>query len=225
MTLTTHQLHTLRHDLVALATIEYDDVMAELLDHYASLTEQKMDNGLAFDEASKWAWADLGSGAGLQKIQDDYEKGIERQVRTQHLAIIKNYFRWPMLVTTALVSAVVYLIVPMLSHKVLIISIYSFCFAPSTVLIWGHFKNTDRRISTGPIIWKYLQHKGFLAVNFLQIALNSGGLFFDDSPQHWTRTYLPQHPNVSIALALLVLLYTSSFIQLYRYQFYHKIAL
>lgn len=224
MTLTAHQLNTLRHDLVALATIEYDDVMAELLDHYASLTEQKMASGMAFDEASKWAWAGMGSGAGLQKIQDDYEKSIEQQVRAQHFIIIKNYFRWPMMVTTALVAFVVYLIVPILSSKVLIISTYIICFVPSIILIWGHFKNTDRRISAGPIIWKYLVHKGFLAINFVQIALNSGGLFYDDSPQHWTRSYLPQHPNVSIAIALLVMLYTTSFIQLYRHKFHYKLA-
>lgn len=120
MTLTTHQLNTLRHDLVSLATIEYDDVMAELLDHYASLTEQKMANGLAFDEASKWAWLELGSGVGLQKIQDDYEKGIQQQVKDQHLAIIKGYFRWPMLVTTALVGAVAYLTIPFLSSRELL---------------------------------------------------------------------------------------------------------
>ena len=67
-------------------------------------------------------------------------------------------------------------------------------------------------------------HKGLLAINFLQIGLNSGSLFFDENSHHWTRTYLPQHPNVSVALALLVLLYSSSFVQLYRHQFSYKIA-
>ena len=153
MSLTSHQLNTLRHDLVSLATVEYDDVMAELLDHYASLTEQKMANGADFTEASKWAWFDMGSGEGIQQIQTDYEKSITKQVQDQHLAIIKGYFRWPMLVTTALVAAIMYLIVPMLSHNYLLVSIFATGFIPAIFLLWGHFKNTNRRVSTGPIIW------------------------------------------------------------------------
>ena len=40
--LAANQLQILRIDLKDLAGIEYDDVLNELLDHYATLTEQRM---------------------------------------------------------------------------------------------------------------------------------------------------------------------------------------
>ncbi|MGF7217286.1 hypothetical protein GGR92_003459 [Spirosoma lacussanchae] len=115
MALTTIQLKTLRYDLQELAHIEYHDVLTELLDHYATLTEQKMETGLSFEEASRWAWAELGSGKGLQAIQADFVRNIRRQIRRQHMGVLKSYFRWPTTVLTALVGVITYLVVPMLS--------------------------------------------------------------------------------------------------------------
>lgn len=57
MNLTATQLSALRLGLQSLANIEHDEVLDELLDHYAMLTEQKMAEAYAFDEASKWARA------------------------------------------------------------------------------------------------------------------------------------------------------------------------
>ncbi len=81
MALTPFQLKSLRYDLVELAHIKYDDVVDELLDHYASLTEQKMETGMSFDEASKWAWAELDLETGLKTIQTTYEKSILQKLK------------------------------------------------------------------------------------------------------------------------------------------------
>jgi len=106
--LTPSQLTVLRQDLHKLAQIEYDAVFAELLDHYATLTEQKMADGQSFEYASAYAWADLGSGEGMQRLQDDYVKAIRQQVAARHKAIVKSYFRWPTIVVTALMAVLVY---------------------------------------------------------------------------------------------------------------------
>lgn len=99
-----------------------------------------------------------------------------------------------------LVGVIAYLTVPMLSYKGLIVSVFSIAIIPSIMLMWGHFKNMDQRISTGPIIWKYMQQKGFLVVSFLNIGLNLPAGFVDDS-QNWKRTIFQAHPNISIAIA------------------------
>ena len=105
--LTLTQLAQLRADLQQLAQIEYDEVLAELLDHYVTLTEQKMVAGLAFADASNYAWQELGSGNGLTQIQDDWERAIKHQIKTRHIEIVKSYFRWPTIVTALLIAGVV----------------------------------------------------------------------------------------------------------------------
>ena len=222
MTLTTHQLNTLRYDLVSLATIKYDDVMAELLDHYASLTEQKMANGLAFDEASKWAWAELGSGAGLQKIQDDYVKSIERQVHQKRADIVGSYFRWPALVTTALIVALVYMVVPLLPAMVITVTVWVMIVIPATLMMWAHRIVKRHPTSSRFIVYDYLKRGGAIFINLAQVGMSFSGGWFGYSDQ---QSFVQTHPIFSILICLLLLLYDASFIQLFRYQFHHKIAL
>lgn len=140
MALTPNQLKSLRYDLQTLANIEYDEVMDELLDHYASLTEQKMANGLSFNEASKWAWTDLGSGTGIQEIQTDYERRIRQQIRSRHVEILKSYFRWPVFVTTVLIGTLTYLFTQALSTRSLWLFFLVFSFAPYLLFIPDELK-------------------------------------------------------------------------------------
>ena len=223
MSLTPQQLASLRQDLIALASIEYDDLMHELLDHYANLTERKMVNGIPFSEASKWAWAELGSGEGIQQIQTDYTKSILHQVKNQHFNILKSYFRWPTILTTTLVGILMYLTVPLLPSRAIAGIVFILTFGPFILLIWGYHKSVDSRISTGKAVWQYMQQKGTLPLNLVQIGLNLPSVFFDDSSST-TRLFMQNHPNASVVICLFCLLYTTSFIQLYRHKFHYKIA-
>ena len=219
MALTQNQLNHLRCDLQELATIEYDEVMNELLDHYATLTEQKMANGMAFDEASKWAWVDLGSGEGLQAIQDDYEKSIKHQVRSRHIEIMKSYFRWPAFVTTALVGILFYLAIPLLPAKYTIVLLILFSCIPGLLLWWGRSRLLDKHTDTRGIVWKYVEASGVFVAQVVPAGLNLTGGLFSDSP---TQTFYQLHTSVSVVICLLLLLYTTSFIQLFREQFIYK---
>ena len=221
--LTPIQLKSLHYDLQELAHIEYSEVMDELLDHYATLTEQKMTNGMSFDEASKWAWFDLGSAKGVQTIQENYVKTILSQVKGEHMAILKNYFRWPALMTTALAGLLIYLTVPLIPFKPLLLGTTLIVLSPLPILGWGYMKSVDERVVAGKIIWQYMQHKGMLAINLIQLGLNLPNGLFENGAQT-TRTFLQAHPNVSITICLLTLLYTISFVQLFHKKFYYKTA-
>ncbi len=212
MNLTSSQLNALRLDLQQLANIEYNDVLSELLDHYATLTEQKMETGLSFSDASKWAWAELGSGEGLQAIQDDYVKNIQRQIGSRHIDIVKSYFRWPTFVTTALVGILVYLTVPLMSADILTVGFCLLALTPIGITIWGYRQSVDQHGSSGPIVFKYMQRRGGLSVHLIQV------FYVYEKPS----IYLQTHTTALVIFCLLLLLYTISFMQLFRDHFAYK---
>ncbi|MBN8823213.1 MULTISPECIES: hypothetical protein [unclassified Spirosoma] len=223
MSLSNKQITALRHDLIGLASITYDDLLAELVDHYATLTEQKMAAGQSFDEASKWAWFELGGGIGLDHIQKDYEKSIVRQVRIQHRAILKSYFRWPTILSTTLLCLLLFILVPLLPPNTVATSIFYLALSPLVLLVWGYFKSVDQRISTGKLVWQYFQNQGMIPINLLQISLNLTNAFSEKS-SHTIRNFLQTYPIVSVLICLLTLLYSLSFVQLFYKKFYYKLA-
>lgn len=223
MPLSTKQLTALRHDLIGLASIQYDDLLAELVDHYATLTEQKMVAGQSFDEASKWAWFELGGGIGIEHIQKDYEKSILRQVRIQHRAILKSYFRWPYIVSTTLLCILLFVLVPLFSPDRVLTSVFYLVLVPLLLLAWGYFKSVDQRISTGKLVWQYFQNQGMIPINLFQISLHLTNGFSENGSQI-VRDFLQTYPMLSILICLLTLLYSLSFIQLFYKKFYYKLA-
>ena len=223
MELTPNQLKSLRFDLEDLAHIEYDDVLAELLDHYASLTEYKMTTGLSFDDASKWAWTELGSGKGIQSIQNDYTKNIKQHIRSQHLLVLKNYFRWPTIITTLLAGLLVYMSVPLLPGRTVIMVSFCIGIIPLLFLLSGYWNGYHRSGGTKKIVWKYIEYKGLLPANLFQIALNFSNVFIDGD-SGTTRGFLQSHTSVSVIICLLFLLYSLSFVQLYRHRYVYKTA-
>lgn len=221
MALTPLQLKSLRYDLVELAEIKYDDVVDELLDHYASLTEQKMATGLAFEDASKCAWTQLGGHRGIKHIQASSVKAIKQQISAQHMAILKSYFRWPTLLTTVLVGLLAYVVVPLVPVKALILSTFFIGLIPYLFIIRGYYYGFNKQTDTSKLVWEYMLHKGGLAVTFIQLGLNLPKGFLENAPQE-TRTFLQTYPTVSVLICLFLLLYTASFIQLFKHQYKHK---
>ncbi|MCX6218888.1 hypothetical protein [Spirosoma sp.] len=221
MALTPFQLKYLRFDLIGLGDIKYDDVIDELLDHYASLTEQKMTIGMAFEEASKQAWAELGAEKGVQKIQASFVKAIEQQIKMQHITILKSYFRWPTLVTTILVGLLVYMVVPLIPVKRLIVCTLLIGVIPFLFILRGYYYGFHQQTDTGKLIWEYLLNKCGLAVCLFHLSLNLPNHFLENAPES-TRTFLQTYPTISVLICLLLLLYTASFIQLFQHQYKHK---
>jgi hypothetical protein len=220
--LTPPQLDLLRQDLSGLANIEYDEVMTELLDHYASLTERKMALNMSFEDASKWAWAELGSGEGLQQIQTDYEKSIKKQVRVRHFSIIKSYFGWPIAFTTVLTAGVIYRITPFIPAVGMMALFICFALAPALVVSYGTLKHMNQHRDSRKIIWTYLYTSGTTGVSGLYYFWLSGwGSFTDVKRATWL---FQLHSTVSTVLCLLALLYAVSFIQLFKENFSLKLT-
>lgn len=222
MLLATDQLTYLRTDLQRLADIKYDPVLNELLDHYATLTEQHMDTGISFEEASKWAWNDLGQGEGIQQIQDDYIANVHQQIRSRHLIIIKSYFRWPAFLTTSLVGVLVYLVVPLIPFGYVVTLLYAVILFPSAVMSWLERKLKNEPTSQQALVFENVTKHRNQHVNVVIFVSN----FLITSVGDESRRFLQIHSTITIVVCVLLLLYAISFVQLLneRFDFRTKIA-
>ncbi len=222
MLLTTDQLTSLRSDLQRLADIKYDPVLNELLDHYATLTEQRMDTGMPFEEASKWAWNDLGQGEGIQQIQDDYIANVQQQIRSRHLVIIKSYFRWPTFLITALVGLLVYLTVPLIPFNYVVTLLYAVILVPSAVMFWLERKLKNEPTSQQALVFENAAKYRNLHLNAVIFVSN----FLISSVGDESRRFLQIHSTITVVVCMLLLLYAISFMQLLneRFDFRTKLA-
>ena len=212
MALTENQLLTLRTDLQYLANIDYSDVMTELLDHYASLTEQYMASGLPFMESSQWAWADLGSGMGLQAIQTDFIRTTQRHLRHQHWGIVNRYFRWPILLTTLLVGTLLHLIVPMISAQTLLLTTIAIGYTPALLIRFTETPDANGLAGTSKILQKYLRKQAVILMFASNVWFNLGPALFYDSDDRLA--FLAAHGGFSTVVLSILLLYVASFSQL-----------
>jgi len=212
MTLTPFQLSQLRQDLRDLANIEYDEVEAELLDHYAALTEQKMASGLDFDRASAFAWQELGGGVALQDIQAAFVKMMRKQIRARHWQILKSYFRWPTVVTTALVGVLFYQLASWLDQTWLGWFSFVCVLTPATVSSYGYLKALDRYTDVRKVAWEYLSSFGSLPVHFANMVLN-----FGTEPSE--SEFLAIHTSIMACVSFLCFLYMLTFLQLFHEKF------
>jgi len=223
MILTTDQLTYLRVDLQRLADIKYDPVLDELLDHYATLTEQHMDTGMSFEDASKWAWDDLGQGEGIQKIQDDYIANVQQQIRSRHVAIVKSYFRWPAFLTTALVGVLVYLVVPLIPTDYVIALLYLIVLTPTAILLWLERKLRKEPTSQQSLVFENAARHRNQHVNWVIIGSNFLISSIGDTSR---QAFLQVHTTLTVVVCMLLLLYAISFMQLLneRFNFRTKLA-
>jgi len=223
MLLTTDQLTYLRVDLQRLADIKYDPVLDELLDHYATLTEQHMDTGMSFEDANKWAWDDLGQGEGIQKIQDDYIANVQQQIRSRHVAIVKSYFRWPAFLTTALVGVLVYLVVPLIPTDYVIALLYLIVLTPTAILLWLERKLRKEPTSQQSLVFENAARHRNQHVNWVIIGSNFLISSIGDTSR---QAFLQVHTTITVVVCMLLLLYAISFMQLLneRFNFRTKLA-
>ncbi|GAB3897264.1 hypothetical protein GCM10028803_15570 [Larkinella knui] len=218
--LTPHHLTILRHDLRTLAHIEYEEVENELLDHYATLTEQKMEAGQDFEHASAYAWAELGAGPGLNTIQRDYEKNIRKQVSSRHLEILKSYFRWPTVVMTLLIGGLVHKMTPSIPVRFILAGMHITILIPFVIMGISYLKSQDLGNDSRKITWTHLNARAAFFVNIFQASLS---LQFQGDGSAKV-LFFQNHAAILSIVESIVIIYLLSFLQLYRENFSYKTA-
>ncbi|MEZ0609285.1 hypothetical protein ACAW74_12250 [Fibrella sp. WM1] len=172
MALTSHQLDALRHDLHTLVKIDYAHLRNEILDHYALLTDEKMAEGYSFDEASTMAWLALGDGKGIQKIQTRYVMDTQKHLEAQHWAIVCSFFKWPTVLTTGLVGAMLTCLLLELPNRSACWLIGGLILSPLIILLISAFHYYWRRDSRQKLTWSYINAMGRWPIALLYL-LNS----------------------------------------------------
>ena len=158
MSLSTKQLADLRHDLTSLATISYDHLADELLDHYAMLTEENMATGQSFHEAGTAAFHAMGNGIGIQQIQERYERVTRHQIRGRHIAIEQSYLMWPTVLRTLLVGVIMaYLILAVLPPHFAKLLPGVLVLSPAFVLLIAGVSYFWQRDSRKRLVWKFIK--------------------------------------------------------------------
>lgn len=219
MPFTTKQLAALRHDLTSLANIRYDHLTDELLDHYATLTEENMLTGQSFYEASTAAWLAMGDGVGIQQIQERYEKVTRQQIKSRHIAIRKSYLRWPTVTTTLFVGiSFAYLLLAVLPVNLAKALSVLLVLSPSFVVLVAcitYFRQQDDRQR---LVWQFIKKQ----VDVFSIFLNVLNVIRVGGPRPIFT------PAVDTALMIIItvgsLYSTISLAQLTRETFYYKPA-
>ena len=216
MPLSTNQLADLRHDLTTLATINYEHLADELLDHYATLTEENMAIGQSFHEASTAAFLAMGNGKGIQHIQDDYEKATKKQVKERHMAILGGFVRWPTIVMTLLVGvlllSVFYTLPPNYIRWFVPCMVIISCF----ITLWVYVVYKRRRDSQHKIVIDYFGRM-MRVTNLLFNGSSLLNIIFDDKSDL-------VGVSIQFGLGLVVFTLAVALAQLTRETFYYKPA-
>lgn len=227
--LTAAQLNILRTDLQELAGIEYDDVLNELLDHYALLTEQRMRADHSFEEASRRAWLELGGGRGILHIQKRYKKLLLDQIRIQQWLIVVRYFRWPTLIPVTLLGLLTYLAASVLPPVAMPFFFLIVVFTPYLLFIPSglrmFWRNQIRKQSVPAslrreVIYRQARYGNYLYLAVIQLPMLVTSCFPDGKRWSANHPYLFEwHTGLSAALGFIAIIYTLTYFELYTKHF------
>lgn len=218
--LTTDQLNFLKEHLKSI-DINYEETFNEFFDHYATLTEANIADGLSFKEAHKKAYRNMGGRDQLYDLQQQTQKAWREQLSDRHWRMILDYFRWPIIALTILLTGVIYKASGLLPLDELHIVVLFFLVALSGTDFWVSFSMavynlinphkkplpSIRRRLIYRRMYKILTPFWFIHFTLAQITLN----------------HRPVEEHIGIrlflvAVAVLTTIYSFSLFQLYREQ-------
>ena len=163
MNITPEQVGLISQEIVE-GGIKYQDLYEELLDHYITAIEDRMENGMAFGEAfgevnisfvnyrpplHERYYYDVKRlkkvtqcSSGLSRLQKDYERNLRGEIKKRHWQIMGNYFRWPTIVTSLLVGALTFQFAYLVPLKIGVGFFGLLSFAPLLFLLPATYRHT-----------------------------------------------------------------------------------
>lgn len=243
MTLTTEQLELISQEIIQ-GGIKYQDLYEELLDHYVLAIEDRTARGQTFGEAfgevhndfvnykrpaRVWdhygVWKKYTNGGkpeyGLGKFQAEYEETLTKEISKRHWGIMKNYFRWPTIISTFFVGLLTFQFAHLVPPKACIWIIFACAFLPFVLILPESIQNLKQYL---------LKNRKF--ANSLKMNAVSGRLLFsiivfscvlngiNVSNRFFDYNLLKHNPfPITASLSCFYIAYSLSFYQLYRERF------
>lgn len=176
-----NQLQSIIQTLKA-SGIKYHEVYEELLDHYATAIEGKIEQGQAFDEALHEVHQEFGARRGVKQIQECYYKQIWNHYRLMQWQHFKQLFRWPQMISSLIIGILVYFIANLLQDtKIIKLSVFLIALLP----LFMAFTEYIRIIRNSPYSknsakGNLLIHISGLGLGLLNLLVFVPRVFFND---------------------------------------------
>lgn len=206
------------------AGIKYNEVYEELLDHYATAIEDKMeDKNLPFEQALNEIHKGFGGNNGVKHIEQRYYRqmfSFYEQTQWKHF---RQQFQWPLAAGSLLIGGLVYALAHLLQNPVyLFAALILPAFLPIAGSIYCFFQLRKKAIySKKTAKGNLLMYISVYAANFLTILTLGPRIFFDEILEgHHGIDLLPLYPAALSVIITFYILYLLSFIKtLQRVQF------
>ena len=239
MKLTTEQLDLISKEIIT-GGIKYQDLYEELLDHYITAIEDRMENGMAFGEAfgeihqgfvnykrpaRTWdhygVWKDHSSPEyGLGRLQAEYEETLKGEIKKRHWQIMGNYFRWPTIVTSLLVGALTFQFAYLVPLKIVVGFFGLLSFAPLLFLLPATYRHTMGYFKKERKFINSLKWTAIGAQASFSLSIFNCFVFIPRVVGIELKAFSPQIQVATVAtLICFYLTYSLSFYQLYRERF------
>lgn len=239
MKLTTEQLDLISKEIIT-GGIKYQDLYEELLDHYITAIEDRIKLGTGFEEALREVHSGFEKhhypvsflyyydnrrfktvqkpNYGLVKLQDEYKERLNKEISKRHWQIIRNYFRWPMLLTTLFVGLLTFQFSSLVPRHYFAWAMTSFVLFPLFMVLpqagkqlWNYFGGKHKFVNS--LKTNAIYSRLGLLFAFVSVTLNLPTAFFD------YHIFKQGSPVVIACLLCFYIAYSLSFYQLYRERF------
>ncbi|WP_428657451.1 hypothetical protein [Runella sp.] len=243
MSLTTEQLDLISKEIIQ-GGIKYQDLYEELLDHYILAIENRAVQGQTFEQAfgevhtdfvnyrrppRAWdhygVWKDYTNGGkpeyGLGKLQVEYEETLTKEISKRHWQIMKNYFRWPTIITTLLVGLLTFQFAYLVPPKACIWIIFACAFFPLVLILPESIRNLKQYLLKNRMFANSLKTNAVSGRLLFSITLFSCVLnVINVSNRFFDYELLKHNPfPITAGLSCFYIAYSLSFYQLYRERF------
>lgn len=189
--------------------VKYYDVQMELVDHLASAIEQKWqtDPGLSFEEAFRHEQRQFNR-YDFKQIIEEKEEALSRKYRKIERRYIGDFFSWPKIVATSLVTLLIYQIFPLFVNyfrfvnfvvlaDILIVAAFSYLVYPRKYKVTLNVNKEFLLLQQLKSGQHYFMSVGRLPASILMC------FFFFNKEFHFT---FIDHPAFKVVVALLITL-------------------
>ena len=190
------------------AGIKYQEVYEELVDHYTSAIEVKVQEGTTFDQALQEVHTEFGGNKGVKHIEECYNKQLFKFYRNLHLQNLRLHFQWPQVLVTLCMGTLVYALSYLLKGNVLLFYGLSLvALTPFALSIYYFFRfrkkaNYSKKTAKGNLLIAI----GGYGLNFLNILIFVPRIFSNEAIGKDILLLYPAFVSILITLYLLHLL-------------------
>lgn len=184
--------------------LKYQEVYEELVDHYTTAVEMKIQDGKSFEQALEEVHKDFGGNKGVKHIEERFNSQMFRFYRNLHLKNIGNNFRWPQTLVTLIIGGLVYALSYLLQGNILLFyGLSILALVPFALSLYYFFKlRREATYSRKTAKGNMLIGIGGYALNFLNLLIFVPRIFLNETIGREILLHYPAFISVVITLSL-----------------------